>query len=133
MSNILRKAYKYSEIFRTSNFEPMRKVLYPTFLEAFLEIDLEMPLRAKIILSLSTNEDVINLFFGHRTQFEDIKKLYLTNFRTILVNFAFSKRKLGNGEIFRPRDSMIFDISELPESKYAFSRKFLCVCMYVCV
>ena len=27
--------------------------------------------------------------------------------------------------------SMIFDISELPESKYAFSKNFLCVCMYV--
>ena len=28
---------------------------------------------------------------------------------------------------------MNFDISELPKSKYAFSRNFLCVCMYVCV
>ena len=28
---------------------------------------------------------------------------------------------------------MIFDISELPESKYAFSRKCLYLYMYVCV
>ena len=28
---------------------------------------------------------------------------------------------------------MIFDTSELPESKYAFSGKCLCVCMCVCV
>ena len=50
-------------------------------------------------------------------------------------NFAFSKRKLCNGEIFDPEISMIFDIFEFPESKYVFCGKCLCVrmCVYGCV
>ena len=34
---------------------------------------------------------------------------------------------------FLTRDFDDFFISELPESKYAFSRKCMCVCMYLCV
>ena len=37
----------------------MREALYLTLLEAFLQI----LLRAKIVLSLSTNEDIIDQFF----------------------------------------------------------------------
>ena len=36
-------------------------------------------------------------------------------------------------KFFDSEISMITSISELPESKYAFSGKCLCVCMYVCV
>ena len=32
-----------------------------------------------------------------------------------------------------PEFSIIFEISELPESKYAFSKKCVCVCVCVCV
>ena len=49
------------------------------------------------------------------------------------------RESLVTVEFFDPEISMIFDISELPESKYAFFfRKCLCVCMmcvgvHVCV
>ena len=48
-----------------------------------------------------------------------------------IVDLLLSQREsLVRVKFFDPQISMIFDISELPESKYAFSRK--CVCAYVC-
>ena len=62
----------------------------------------------------------------------DIDLFHLVSITTI--RFLLSQREsLVTVKIFDPQISMIFDISDLPESKYAFSRKCLCVCMYVCV
>ena len=46
-----------------------------------------------------------------------------------------ANRRLLMSEIFSTEISMIFDISEFPESKYTFFRKFVCVsaCVGVCV
>ena len=50
----------------------------------------------------------------------------------IISDFLLSQREcLVTVKFFYPQISMIFDISEIPESKYAFSR--MPVCMYVCV
>ena len=49
--------------------------------------------------------------------------MFLLSQRESLVTVKFFDRQI----------SMIFDISELPESKYAFSKKCLCVCACACV
>ena len=43
------------------------------------------------------------------------------------------RKSIVTVKVFDPEISIIFDISELPESKYAFSTKYLRVCMYLCV
>ena len=55
------------------------------------------------------------------THFGSVLLSQRESFLLITVNF------------FDPEISMIFDISELPESKYAFSGKCLYVCVCVCV
>ena len=39
------------------------------------------------------------------------------------------RESLVTVKFFDPQISMIIDISELPESKYAFSKKCVCVCV----
>ena len=46
-------------------------------------------------------------------------------------NMLSQRERFVTVKFFDPEISMIFDIFELPKSKYAFSGKCLCVCMYV--
>ena len=43
------------------------------------------------------------------------------------------RESLVTVKFFDPQISVIFNISELPESKYTFSRKCLCACVRACV
>ena len=53
--------------------------------------------------------------------------------RSLVQTLLLSQREsLVTVKFFDPKISMIFDISELPESKYAFSSKCMCLCVHAC-
>ena len=54
------------------------------------------------------------------------------NASQVMAILLSQRESLVTVKFFDPQISMIFD-TELPESKYAFSRKCLCVCVCVCV
>ena len=56
-------------------------------------------------------------------------QVFVQHFCICKCFLLFQRENLATVNFFDPKILLIFDISELPESKYAFSRKCLCVCV----
>ena len=81
---------------------------------------------------------LIGWFHENRKNHINRQRFHITFNIIFVFPILLSQREsLVTVKFFDPQIPMIFDISELPESKYAFSKKCLCVsvyvCMYVCV